>query len=364
VYYLLAVAALGLFWKLGYLSAIMALAFLIVVHEAGHYLVARWCGMHVDRFSIGFGPGIFKRKNKAGTTFQIAPLPFGGFVEIKGMNILEEVDPEDRNAYPNKPAWQRFVTIFAGPATNYLSAIVLAFGLYTCHGIQSEEQYHVVAEVMPDMDAAGKLQPHDRIIAVDGKQVYANAGPSLTELVTAKSGGPITLTVQREGKALDVTITPEKRIDWWTDDPYYLLGITRTRESDTIEVGVGEAARHALIFPVKQTQLIVDGLRGIMAGREKADPGGPKRILDEFKKAFSYSLVAGIELLMMLSVYLGLFNLFPLPALDGGRLVFLGYELITRRRPNPKIEATIHMGGIMVLLVVMVLVTLRDFKLF
>src|SRR6476646_62852 len=115
----------------------MALAFLIVVHEGGHYFVARWFGMRVDRFSIGFGPGIFKKTDKRGTLFQVAPLPFGGFVEIKGMNI-----PEDVAAYPNKPAWQRFLTIFAGPATNYLSAIVLAFGLYTCHGVASEVSYH------------------------------------------------------------------------------------------------------------------------------------------------------------------------------------------------------------------------------
>jgi regulator of sigma E protease len=364
VYYLLAVAALGLFWKFGYLSAIMALAFLIVVHEAGHYVVARLCGMHVERFSIGFGPGIFKRKTKSGTTFQVAPLPFGGFVEIKGMNILEEIDPEDVNAYPNKPAWQRFVTIFAGPATNYISAIFLAFGLYTCHGVESAEQYHVVAQVMPTFDAAGKLEPHDRIVALDGNPIFANAGPSLTELVSAKQGAPVTLTVRRDGQQRDVTITPVKRLDWWTDEPYYLLGITRAREADTIEIGIGEAAGRALVYPVKQTQLIIDAFHDMFVGKEKPDPGGPKRILDEFKAAFSHSLVAGIQLLMMLSVYLGLFNLFPLPALDGGRLVFLGYELVTRRRPNPKIEATIHMGGIMVLLVVMVLVTLRDFKLF
>ena len=97
---------------------ILALGFLIVVHEAGHYVVARWCGMRVDRFSIGFGPGILKRTAKSGTIFQLAPIPFGGFVEIRGMNIAEEVDPTDVEAYPNRPAWQRFLTIFAGPATN------------------------------------------------------------------------------------------------------------------------------------------------------------------------------------------------------------------------------------------------------
>ena len=94
--------------------------------------------MRIERFSIGFGPGILKRKSKkTGTIFQLAPIPFGGFVEIRGMNIAEDVDPDDQLAYPNRPAWQRFLTIFAGPATNYLSAIVLAFALYTCHGVDS-----------------------------------------------------------------------------------------------------------------------------------------------------------------------------------------------------------------------------------
>src|SRR5439155_8601052 len=102
----------------------------------------------------------------------------------------------------------------------------------------------------------------------------------------------------------------------------------------------------------------------IMTGAEQADPGGPKRMVEEFRRAFRLGFVFGIELLALLSVYLGLFNLFPLPALDGGRLVFLGYEMVTRRRANPKIEAMVHMAGIMVLGVVMVLVTLHDFHLF
>src|SRR5262249_1827289 len=111
-----------------------------------------------------------------------------------------------------------------------------------------------------------------------------------------------------------------------------------------------------------QTRKIVTDLHDIITGRESADPGGPTRIVSEFRKAFQSGFVRGYRLLMALSVYLGLFNLFPLPALDGGRLVFLGYELITRRRANPKIEATVHMAGIMLLLIVMVLVTLHDFS--
>ena len=115
---------------MGFVLAILALGFLIVVHEAGHYVVARWCKMRVERFSVGFGPGILKHKGKHGTVFQLAPLPFGGFVEIRGMNIAEEVDPEDLQAYPNRPAWQRFLTILAGPATNYIFAAVVMMGSF------------------------------------------------------------------------------------------------------------------------------------------------------------------------------------------------------------------------------------------
>ena len=345
--------------------AILALGFLIVVHEGGHYFVARWCGMRVERFSIGFGPGIFKRTSKkTGTVFQLAPIPFGGFVEIKGMNIAEDVDPEDRFAYPNRPAWQRFVTIFAGPATNYVSAIVLAFGLYTCHGMEGSTNH---VEIIQDgYDAAGKLAKGDHIIAVDGKPMFGPSTASLRETVNAKGGQPIVISVDRDGKKLDFTIQPKlakdkdgkQVLDLKTGKPVFLLGIVQ--QADLVDVSLIDAAGAALIYPIDQTKMIVGGLADIISGKEKADPGGPIRMVDEFQKAFSNGLVTGIRLLMLLSVYLGLFNLFPLPALDGGRLVFLGYEMVTRRRANPKIEATVHMGGIMVLAVIMVLVTLHD----
>ncbi len=396
--------------------AILSLAFLIVVHEGGHYFVARWCGMRIERFSIGFGPGIFKRRSKkTGTIFQIAPIPFGGFVEIRGMNIAEEVDPDDRFAYPNRPAWQRFITIFAGPGTNYISAVVLAFALYTCHGVESSWRWYGVAGVKDDYDAKGKLEPGDRILAVDhvpliaeGEYTPPDGGPtihadSLVARVNAKHGAPIAVTIERDHHQLDVTIQPKLAavpfgnaqvpilqpvgehclsetaiallyLDLKTiplrlrcDEnakTFQLLGIAPSEQPDYIHVGIVSSAGYALSYPIFKTKQIAAGLYGIIRGTEKADPGGPKRIFDEFEKAWKLGFVTGVELLMMLSVYLGLFNLFPLPALDGGRLVFLGYEMVTRRRANPKIEAMIHMGGIMVLGVVMVLVTLRDCHVF
>lgn len=340
--------------------AIAALGFLIVVHEGGHYFVARWCRMRIERFSIGFGPGLLKRTSKkTGTTFQLAPIPFGGFVEIRGMNIAEDVDPDDKYAYPNRPVWQRFLTIFAGPATNYLSAIVLAFCLYTCHGADIPHWYGV-NDVMEGYDAHGKLEPGDRILEVDHAPLFIDSGPTLIERVNASQGKAVTLTLERKGQRQEVSITP--RLD--KDDnnkPVWRIGVKPEAQYQVVGIGVLDAASRALVYPVEQTKMIGAGLYGIVFGNEKADPGGPKRMIEELRGAFSKGLVWGIRLLMLLSVYLGLFNLFPLPALDGGRLVFLAYEMVTRRRANPKIEAMVHMAGIMVLGVVMILVTLHDF---
>ena len=372
-------------WFLSLILALLALGFLIVVHEAGHYFVARWCGMRVERFSIGFGPGIKGltwRSKKTGTIFQIAPIPFGGFVEIRGMNIAEEVDPDDKEAYPNRPAWQRFITIFAGPATNYLSAVVLAFALFTCAGVDGKTAYFGVGELMKDYDAMGKLERGDRILAVDDVPITIGDGASLSERVMKKQGAPMKLTVRRDGKLVDVTVLPKKTgkqrglitavelrlangkvVKQWPKivmRDEYLMGIKPSIQTDKVDVGIAEAAGRAVKYPVEQTKVIVTGLYSIVTGKEKADVGSVVRITDEFKQAFEVSFERGIQLLMMLSVYLGLFNLFPLPALDGGRLVFLGYEMVTRRRANPKIEAMIHMGGILVLGVLLILVTIKD----
>jgi len=217
------------------LLAFAALGFLIVVHEGGHYFVARWCGMRIDRFSIGFGPGIFKRvSKKTGTTFQIAPIPFGGFVEIRGMNIAEEVDPDDQFAYPNRPAWQRFITIFAGPATNYISAILVAFLLFTLHGIASDYRFFGVAAVQPSYGAAGKLEVGDRILAVDHKPIIAEGkyvAPDGTRYAAddrdtlrgrVNVDREVTITVMRDGQKRDVTISPR-----FARDP---LGVLQTED--------------------------------------------------------------------------------------------------------------------------------------
>jgi regulator of sigma E protease len=355
------------------LAALLALSFLIFVHESGHYVVARWCGMRVERFSIGFGPGILKYRSKSGTIFQIAPIPFGGFVEIRGMNIAEEVDADDKHAYANRPARLRFLTILAGPATNWISAIVLALVLYSVYGVKSTERWFGVGSFSDGSASVGLLVRDDRVIAVDGTPVQLVSADgtvsrdALRKRVNAKQGQAVTITVVRDGRQRDVSIVPKLGTDAdkkpILDDngkQVYLLGFQIQEQFDRVHVGVFSTVERALRYPVDQTVLIMTGLYQVFTGEAKAELGGPVRIVEEFKAAFDSGFFDGLQLLMLLSVYLALINLFPLPALDGGRLVFLGYEMITRRRPNPKIEATVHMVGVLMLFVLMVLVTYKD----
>jgi regulator of sigma E protease len=215
---------------------------------------------------------------------------------------------------------------------------------------------------MEGYDAAGKLKHGDRVTKFNGAPLFIDSRPSLTERINDSKGAPVTLTVERDGHDFDVKLTP--RPDKDPGRSGWLIGVRLEHQDMVVGVGVVEAAERALIYPVDQTRAIGKALYGIAFGKEKADPGGPIRMVEEFYKAFSASIVQGVLLLMMLSVYLGLFNLLPIPALDGGRLVFLVYEMVTRRKANPKIETMVHMAGIMALGVVMLVVLYIDIRRF
>ncbi len=435
-------------------GAILAIGLLIVVHEAGHYFVARWCKMRVDRFSIGFGPPILSWK-RGETDFTIGPIPFGGFVQINGMTMVDEVDLDDPRQYPNRPVWQRFLTIFAGPGTNYLTAIFFAIILFSVAGVTTGTSWYQVSGFAKENNVSAELQEGDRFIKLDGNPFYntyaGEAGPYLYQLVQASQGKELAFTVLRDGKEIDVGVTPARtqskfyRVDGFIDgsgtagglqigdriaaidknklyhtkkgepskktlsdylqaskgktlnitvvrdskplDPLkitptlvsaegqppvyslgiregvqdeYLLGIDLYIYRERVNVGIIGAIGQAFRYPVLQTQAIGMGLYEIVTGKQKGEFAGPVGIATMAKKQFDTGWIEVFLFLMMLNVYLGLFNLLPLPALDGGRLVFLVYEMTTRRRANPKIEATVHMVGIMALLLVMVLVTYKD----
>jgi regulator of sigma E protease len=347
---------------LGVIGAILAIGLLIVVHEAGHYFVARWCKMRVDRFSIGFGPPLLKWR-RGETDFTIGPILFGGFVQIHGMTLAEDVTADDQRSYPNRPTWQRFLTILAGPATNYLFAIFIGILLFTAAGVPSSTSHYEVANTRDGFDAQGKLEPGDRILRLDDQPIYfmyeGKPQKSLQEQVNASQGRPLRLVVLRDGAERAVEVHP-KLAENEKKDKSYQLGIMLGYSVDRESVGLFGAIGQALYYPIDNTRHISQGLYEIVTGQQKPEFRSVVGITQMVKESFDVGWIRVLELLMLLNVYLGLFNLLPLPALDGGRLVFLGYEMATRHRANPRVEATVHMVGIMCLLLLMVLVTYQD----
>lgn len=332
--------------------AIVALATLIVVHEGGHFLVARLCGMKVERFSIGFGNPLVSFK-RGDTIYQIAPIPLGGFVQITGLNPHEEFDANDPYVYPNRPRWMRLAVLVAGPAANYLSACVIAFLLYGV--ISMPAAVNAVHETIPGSPAeVAGLKAGDELVEANGRALSNRL--LINEVVGESKGQPVTLKIKRAGQPMTVTVTPKQ------DGPKapYLIGIKLQQRNERWPLGA--AFVKALVLPPTESVKMLEGLRDMVTGKQRAEFKGPVGITQLLVKQAEQGPVSFLYLVMMLSIYLGLFNLLPLPALDGGRVLFLGINSLRSKDLNAKTEATVHMVGLALLLGLFVIVTFSDIK--
>jgi regulator of sigma E protease len=332
--------------------AILGLGLLIVLHEGGHFLVARLCGMKVERFSIGFGPTLIGFK-RWGTIFQVAAIPFGGFVQITGLNPNEEFDKSDPYVYPNRPRWMRLATIVAGPAANYFTAFVLMLVVLLSFGMPSKTQK--IIEPMPGKPAAAAgLLAGDVLVEANGQHVSADN--PISEVIRAAQGGPVTIKVLRNKQPLTFTVTPERQ-----SSGAYQVGIHIGPVDERTPVAPGAAIKEAIVYPYYASVGILSSLFDMVRGRVHLDQiSGPIGITKQIKQAADRGMVEFLSMIIMLSVYLGLFNLLPLPSLDGGRAMVLGVESVTRRRVNPRIEAAVHTAGFVLLLGVLIVVSVKD----
>jgi len=330
--------------------AIFGLALLIVLHEGGHFLVARLCGMRVERFSIGFGPPLVSFK-RGGTIFQIAPIFLGGFVQITGLNPNEEFDKSDPMVYPNRPRWMRLLTVLAGPAANYLTAIVLVFVVLLGWGMSPKTQKIEEAVANRPAAAAG-LKAGDVLAEANGQVV--NVEHPISEVIKAGQGAAVNIKILRDGKEMTFLVTPDKPAG------AYQVGIQLGPYGERTSVSFGAAAKEAFVYPYYASVEILSGLYDMIRGKVQADLSGPIGITKQIAKAANRGAVNFLSMLMMLSVYLGLFNLLPLPALDGMRAVFISLESVTRRRVNPRIEAAVHTAGFVLLIGVLLVVSFKD----
>ncbi|HEY5449866.1 MAG TPA: RIP metalloprotease RseP [Polyangia bacterium] len=337
---------------LSFVLAIFGLALLIVLHEGGHFLVARLCGMRVERFSVGFGPPLASFK-RGGTIFQVAPIPLGGFVQITGLNPSEEFDKSDPMVYPNRPRWMRLLTVVAGPAANYLTAIVMVFVVLMAYGTTPKTQQIDDAVTNRPAAAAG-LKAGDVLVEANGQKV--DADHLISEVIKASQGAPVNIKVLRSGQPMEFSVKPD------LNKGVYQVGIQIGPHGDRTPASIGVAAKEAVVYPYYASVDILDGLYNMIRGKVSAELSGPVGITQQIAKAASKGMVYFLSMLAMLSVYLGLFNLLPLPALDGGRAVFLGLESILRKRVDPRIEAAVHTAGFVLLMGVLLVVSWKDIR--
>jgi len=330
------------------LVVLAAFGLLVIVHELGHFAMARLSRMRVERFSVGFGP-VLLRSQRGDTEWAVSAVPFGGYVKIAGMGAGEEIDPADAGAYANQAAWRRFLVILAGPAMNYLFAVALAAAMLASMGFREPDPSPVLGEVVAGGAAArAGLEPGDRVLSVDGRPV--ESWGALVAEVVAHPGLPARLSVRRgAGAPLEIVATP---------DPVGGIG----------RIGVGPAMREVRASPAEALPAgvrltnqrageILAGLGQMVSGRQRAELRGPVGIAQEMAKSARAGAAPFITIVWFISIALGLFNLLPLPALDGGRLVFLVYEIVTRRRVNQRVENIVHMAGFVALFGLLLAVT-------
>lgn len=330
--------------------AILGLAVLMVVHEGGHYLAARRFGMRVTKFSIGFGPTLWKHRPKGSpTTFQIAIIPFLAYVQIAGMNPYEESDPKDPESYANASLWGRIVTISAGSLANYLFASILMFCGFMLGGHLVIDDTSMKVNVLKDGPAyeAG-MRDGDKVLTVNGARV--GDWTELKQLVSQHTDQVIEVDVERDGQRMK--LSPKVGKDGEKKGKIFVGPFAHIEPVTT-----GQAVVLSLKEPPKVVFGLVKGLARMISGREKPEVSGPVGIVRDVGAAARDGAHTYFKFLGALSAYLGGFNLLPFPALDGGRLLFLGFEAASRRRADAKVEAKVHALGLMMFIALLLVVT-------
>lgn len=315
---------------------VIVLGILVFVHEYGHYIAARWRGVHVETFSIGFGRALFTWRDRRGTVWKVAWVPLGGYVKLHGQERPEDVAPEVRarwipgRTFHEKSVLSRTIVVAAGPAANFVLAAVLYCLLYASVG--RPIALPIIGEVLAESVAqkAG-LQAGDRIIGIDDSAV-THFG-DIQRIVFASPGKPLVLHVMRADSPRDISITPEEQVDA-KGNRSGKLGI-RGGGTTFEPVSLPEALWAGVYQTWDITVQTLDGVWAMISQRKSGeDLGGPLRIAQMSGQVATLGFASLVSFIALLSVNLGLINLFPIPVLDGGHLMFFLAEAI-RGKPLP-----------------------------
>ncbi len=422
---------------------IVALSVIVAIHEYGHYIVGRWTGIHAEVFSLGFGPTLWSRVDKRGTKWQIAALPFGGYVKFlgdadaasgkDGEAISSLSEEERRHTMHGAPLWARFLTVLAGPVFNFILAIIVFAGLALVDGISTyppkiatvyelpagvselepgdtlvaiegvrfpdEEGYGAFLDALPSKpklsytvlrdgeevtvsgpplsptrvnavtpgwaaDKAG-IQVDDVILEIGGTKVYEFG--QMIPLINDSAGKPTVIKLWRDGKVLDYTIEAQKRDLPIADNQFetrYIMGISGSLffESARERPGIGEALKIGVTGTWGVITQSISGLTHMIAGKiSSCNLSGPVGIANISGELARQGVLAFLYFIAMLSTAIGLMNLFPVPVLDGGHLVFYTYEAIAGKPPSDKVLNILMTAGFAMILMLMGFALYNDF---
>ncbi|WP_245903515.1 RIP metalloprotease RseP [Humitalea rosea] len=316
------------------LSFVVVLGVLVFIHELGHYLAARWRGVYVERFSVGFGRALARWTDSRGTEWQIGWLPLGGYVKLHGQEGPDDATPEQRAAwrpgetFHEKPVIDRAIVVAAGPIANFALAAVLFAGLFVSVG-QPIGSTTIASVAEGSAAARAGLQPGDRILAMDGTPV--TRFEEVQTHVLPRAGVPIELRIARaSGEEAVLSATPEARPDSTEGRLGVGGGVPTFVRLDPLSAAWAGVAHTGTV-----TGQTLHGLWQMVSGQRSADElGGPLRIAQLSGQVATMGAASLITFIAVLSVNLALINLFPIPVLDGGHLVFYAAEAI-RGRPLP-----------------------------
>ncbi|HWR57026.1 MAG TPA: RIP metalloprotease RseP [Negativicutes bacterium] len=339
------------------LAAVFVFGLLIFAHELGHFICAKLTGMRVDEFSIGFGPKLVGFKYGE-TYYSLRIIPLGGYNKIAGMDPEEE---EDERSFNRRPLAARALTIFGGSFMNFLLPVLLLTITYTFAGLDQPSEENIIGQVVAGNPAeqAG-LQPGDRILAIDGEAV--DRWQDTVVRIHRSAGKQMIFTVQRNAQELAITVTP-------VYDPEVQRGLIGIGPQIMhTELTTGQSVSYAVEHTFFTLREMLNQIGSMLTGKSSADVSGPIGVAQMSAKVAQLGFIPLLQFAAFLSLNLGLLNLLPLPALDGGHIVLLIMEGI-RRKPLKKTTLyTIQMIGFALIVTLALVATyndlMRNFKIF
>ncbi len=356
------------------LPFLFVLTIVVFFHELGHFLVARWCGVAVKTFSIGFGPELLGFTDRRGTRWRLSLIPLGGFVKFLGdeneagvpdREAIEKLPPEERkNAFASKSVGRRAAIVAAGPIANFILAIVIFTAVFSLYGrpISTPKVDSVIAGSAAE--AAG-FRPGDLIVSVDGEKI--SNFTDVQRIVSIRTGAELTILVLRDGQQVTLRATPQLKEVVDSFGNKHKVGVLGIQRSQTVGDSQVEhfSVPGAFQLAVSETWFVIDRTVGYLAdvvtGRESADQlGGPIRVAEVSAQVATIGFVALINLAAILSISIGLINLFPVPMLDGGHLLFFAVEAIRGRPLSERAQDIGFRIGFVAVVALMIFATSND----